>query len=114
MSETIAPASSTPASSTSTSSTYKKALRKYLKSSRNRARNIDPDWTPFRAAEKQYKARFPPPDLGQVLDLALLDPTRAAECSLGGWKGNPRATEWHSLRMQNGHVAYTLASIPGV
>lgn len=30
----------------------------------------DSEWTPFRAAEKRFKVRFPPPDLTDVLDLA--------------------------------------------
>jgi len=30
----------------------------------------DSEWTPFRAAEKRFKARFPLPDLTDVLDLS--------------------------------------------
>ena len=51
-----------------TSASNKKAQRQHLKSIRNRASNIDKDWTVFRFAEKHYKARFPPPDLSNVLD----------------------------------------------
>jgi alkylated DNA repair protein alkB family protein 1 len=52
------------------STAYKKARRQYLKTTKNRSKDIDAEWTPFRAAEKRYKARFPPPDLSHVLDLA--------------------------------------------
>ncbi|KAF7295006.1 hypothetical protein MIND_01038700 [Mycena indigotica] len=48
----------------------KKARRQYLNSIHN---TIDRDWTPFRAVEKRFKARFPPLDLSDVLDLALVD-----------------------------------------
>ncbi|KAF9246112.1 hypothetical protein BU15DRAFT_58241 [Melanogaster broomeanus] len=51
---------------------YKKARRLHIKTTRNRAHEIDANWTPFRAAEKKFKARFPPPDLSDVLDLASI------------------------------------------
>ncbi|KAG2157390.1 hypothetical protein DEU56DRAFT_17757 [Suillus clintonianus] len=51
------------------SAAYKKARRQFLKTTKNRSRDLDAEWTPFRAAEKRYKARFPPPDLSHVLDL---------------------------------------------
>ena len=47
--------------------TYKKALRQHLKS---KPQQSTTEWTPFRIAEKRYKARFPPPDLRDVLDLS--------------------------------------------
>ncbi|KAG9318878.1 hypothetical protein JVU11DRAFT_985 [Chiua virens] len=39
------------------------------------------NWSPFRAAEKKYKAKCPPPDLSDVLDLAspFLGPSRISE-----------------------------------
>ena len=40
-----------------------------------RPAHVDPGWSPFRAAEKKYKARCPPPDLSTVLDLASTGPT---------------------------------------
>jgi alkylated DNA repair protein alkB family protein 1 len=57
------------------SAAYKKARRQYLKTTKNRTKDLDAEWTPFRAAEKRYKAHFPPPDLSHVLDLtsATLD-----------------------------------------
>ncbi|KIJ68929.1 hypothetical protein HYDPIDRAFT_172447 [Hydnomerulius pinastri MD-312] len=48
---------------------YKKARRQYIRTTKNRSHDVDATWTPFRAAEKKYKARFPPPDLSGVLDL---------------------------------------------
>jgi hypothetical protein len=107
----VATASVTPSSSITP--IYKRALKKYLKSSRNRSSSSDPDWSPFRAAEKQYKVRFPPPNLSQVLDLALLDPARADEFVRGGWTGSIDTIEWRALRMEDGHMAYSIDSIPG-
>ncbi|KAG1826996.1 uncharacterized protein BJ212DRAFT_1474195 [Suillus subaureus] len=52
------------------SAAYKKARRQYLKTTKSRTKDLDAEWTPFRAAEKRYKARFPPPDLSHVLDLS--------------------------------------------
>lgn len=51
---------------------HKKARRLHYKSTKNRPVAVDQSWSPFRAAEKKYKARFPPPDLSAVLDLASL------------------------------------------
>ena len=73
------------------SSSYKKARKQYLKSNRNRTVGSSADWTPFRAAEKKYMAKFPPPDLSDVLDLALLDEGRRNEVDRGKWKGSPDA-----------------------
>ncbi|KAH0827006.1 hypothetical protein J3R83DRAFT_4673 [Lanmaoa asiatica] len=56
----------------SASREYKKARRQHWKSTKNRPIDVDASWSPFRAAEKKYKARFPPPDLSAVLDLASL------------------------------------------
>jgi alkylated DNA repair protein alkB family protein 1 len=57
-----------------------------LKTTKNRSKDIDAEWTPFRAAEKKYKARFPPPDLSHVLDLASTawdaSETLASGCNL--------------------------------
>ena len=62
-----------------TSAAYKKAKRKFLKTAKNRPEHTDEDWTPFRAAEKKYKARFPPPDLSAVFDIAASDLERVEE-----------------------------------
>lgn len=47
---------------------FKKARRQHIKTTKNRSSDVDATWTAFRAAEKKYKARFPPPDLSTVLD----------------------------------------------
>ncbi|KAJ8468271.1 hypothetical protein ONZ51_g9750 [Trametes cubensis] len=83
------------------SAAYKKARRKYFKSTRNRPPQVDADWTPFRAAEKKYKARFPPPDLSDVLDLAAGDPTRAEEVARGKWKGRADAAPLEEILLRD-------------
>ena len=50
-----------------------KAQKQHLKATKNRKLDFDPslEWTPFRAAEKRFKARFPLPDSSSdILDLA--------------------------------------------
>lgn len=100
-----------------TSPAYKKARRKHWKSARNRPEHADADWTPFRAAEKKYKARFPPPDLSGVLDLALADPSRATETSRGGWKGRVDAVECREIPLhsseESGKKAYIFPGTRG-
>jgi alkylated DNA repair protein alkB family protein 1 len=81
---------------------YKKARRQYLKTTRNRDNDIDQDWTPFRAAEKYYKARFPPPDLSSVLDLA-----NAGSCSDVDYQ----TTKLKDLDCKR--TAYIIPRIPG-
>lgn len=83
-----------------TSAAYKKARRKFLKTTRNRDQQIEAEWTPFRAAEKKYKARFPPPDLSAVLDLALLDEEREEEISRGVWKGRCHASPYRRIELR--------------
>ncbi|KAI0075833.1 hypothetical protein K474DRAFT_1663839 [Panus rudis PR-1116 ss-1] len=98
---------------------YKKAKRNYLKTTRNRPEHIHEEWTPFRAAEKKYKARFPPPDLSEVLDLAAADESRAEEVKRGGWTGRPDAFEWRELPLtqedpKGKKKAYVFPDIPGL
>ncbi|KAJ7452508.1 hypothetical protein B0H11DRAFT_2176658 [Mycena galericulata] len=112
---------------------YKKAKRQYFNSTRNRKTTVELDWTPFRAAEKRFKvrhcmyccpvanrsapqARFPPPDLSDVLDLALLDDTRAPEVQTGIWKGAHNALEYRELtpKASSNVKAYTTRRIPGL
>jgi alkylated DNA repair protein alkB family protein 1 len=92
---------------------YKKARRLHLKTTRNRNPDLELDWTPFRAAEKKYKARFPPPDLSNVLDFACLDPLRKDEIQHGVWKGTPDAAGVKQLDSNGGLKAFAIASIPG-
>lgn len=91
------------------SSAYKKARRQYIKATKNRPRDVENDWTPFRAAEKKFKARFPPPDLSNVLDLATLDPARTEEVSQGVWAGRPDAVQYEVLEKN----VITIPQIPG-
>ena len=108
--------SSVPSISTDTSSTaYKKAKRQYLKTTKARNKDVELDWTPFRAAEKKYKAHFPPPDLSQVLDLATLDSSRAEEIKLGGWCGSSNVVDCREIRLNqnDGKKAYGVTRIPG-
>lgn len=97
---------------------YKRARRQFLKSTRNRPKDIEDQWTPFRAAEKKYKAKFPPPDLSGVLDLALLDEKREDEIRKGRWKGGLEGTnvgyrEVSFAEAGSGRKAYILSRIPG-
>jgi len=72
------------------SSSYRKALKQYKRSTANR-QPVENDWTPFRAAEKKYKARFPPVDLSQVLTID--------DCI--------------DVSAESGPKAYTVPQIPG-
>jgi len=91
---------------------YKKAQRQYLKATKNRPANIDQEWTPFRAAEKRFKARFPPPDLSTVLDLACRDESRLQEIEEGVWMGCSNAIECIDISGGNTR-AYTVPQVPG-
>ncbi|KAK2466967.1 hypothetical protein APHAL10511_001225 [Amanita phalloides] len=86
---------------------YKKARRfaARLKSPPNDA------WTPFRVAEKRYKARFPPPDLSATLDLATRNPHRSPEITQGLWRGSPDAINCTEIC---GKQACIIPHIPGL
>ena len=90
---------------------YKLARRHHYKTTKNRAESPDSDWTAFRAAEKKYKARFPPPDLSDLLDLALLDAKQT------GWKGSADAVQVKVIGLKSDEVrvrkAYTITGMPG-
>lgn len=94
---------------------YKKANRQYQKATKNRASDVENEWTPFRAAEKRYKARFPPPDLGDVLDIAILDPARADEVKQGGWTGSAHSVQYKNVTSSatSRFRAYMIPQIPG-
>ncbi len=72
---------------------HKKARRNFYRSTKQRPPESSYHWTAFRAAEKKYKAKFPPPDLSNVLDLTLLQSIDgdADDVALGVWKGSPTA-----------------------
>lgn len=121
---TLATPSSQPVQSNSATANftsdpaYKRARRQFLKSTRNRPKDIEDQWTPFRAAEKKYKAKFPPPDLSGVLDLALLDEKMEDEIRKGHWKGGLEGTnvgyrEVSFAGAGSGRKAYILSRIPG-
>lgn len=100
---------------------YKRARRHHYKTTKNRIQCLDTDWTPFRAAEKKYKARFPPPDLSDVLDLALLDHARSSEVERSGWKGRADAILIKEIGLRDAQATsararkgFTVTSIPGV
>lgn len=102
----------------SPSSDYKKARRQYFKTTKNRPPDVGADWSPFRATEKMYKARFPPPDLSNVLDLATLDDTRKDEITRGGWIGHSDCVQWEEIpiipsSMPTNTRCYTIPRIPG-
>ncbi|OCH83880.1 hypothetical protein OBBRIDRAFT_474804 [Obba rivulosa] len=103
-----------------TSPAYKKARRQHFKTTRNRSPHVDSEWTPFRAAEKKYKALFPPPDLSDVIDLALLDDTRADEVVGGVWRGASDAIPCREIPLKKngpslrGKKAYIFPNHPGL
>ncbi|TFY77096.1 hypothetical protein EWM64_g6917 [Hericium alpestre] len=73
-----------------TSVADKKARRQHWKATKNRPKDVEAEWTPFRAAEKKFMARFPPPDLGEVLDLN-------AEDIESGWKGHSQGIQFKEV-----------------
>jgi alkylated DNA repair protein alkB homolog 1 len=91
---------------------YKKAQRQFLKATINRPVNFDQQWTPFRAAEKRFKARFPPLDLSSVLDLASRNDARIPEIISGVWAGSPDAVECIQIS-SDPKSAYIVPQIPG-
>ena len=103
-----------------TSREYKRARRHHYKTTKNRTEGFDTDWTPFRVAEKKYKARFPPPDLSDVLDLALLDKARSSEIDRAGWKGRVDAIQTKEIGLRDAQAApartrkaFIVTGIPG-
>lgn len=95
------------------SAAYKKARRKYKKSTKHRPDSVDAEWTAFRAAEKRFKARFPPPDLSSVLDLALDDLDRRDGIEKGWWRGRADAVEVREVAVKGGRRGYAFPQIPG-
>ncbi|KAG5727671.1 GTPase-activating protein gyp7 [Termitomyces sp. T112] len=96
------------------SSAYKKARRLYHKATKNRNPDLELDWSPFRSAEKKYKARFPPPDLSNVLDLAILDPARDDEVRQGIWRGSSAVQHRELSAARKSTKFYTIPQIPGL
>ena len=97
------------------SAAYKKARRHFNNATKRRQTGYDALWSPFRAVEKRYKARFPPPDLTAALDFATLDPHRTHEITQGLWRGSPDALNFHTIKAKKavGNEAYVIPCIPG-
>ncbi|KAF9030768.1 hypothetical protein BJ165DRAFT_1519542 [Panaeolus papilionaceus] len=91
---------------------YNKAQKQFLKATKNRKQDLQSEWSPFRAAEKRFKARFPPPDLSSVLDLATKDQGRHQEILSGGWVGSLDACE--TIQISPKEQVYTIPRIPGL
>ena len=84
---------------------YRKAQRQHLKATKNRLATVEQEWSSFRASEKKFKARFPPPDLSNVLDLS-------PENGLGHWVGSSTALEYLNVAL-NDSKAVALSRVPG-
>ena len=104
-----------------TSREYKRARRHHYKTTKSRTEGLDTDWTPFRVSEKKYKARFPPPDLSDVLDLAFLDETGSSEVERVGRRGRADAVLTKEIGLRDAQAttararkAFTVTGIPGV
>ncbi|KAG1875011.1 hypothetical protein C8R48DRAFT_691004 [Suillus tomentosus] len=99
------------------SAAYKKARRRYLKTTKNRNEDLDAEWTPFRAAEKKYKARFPPPDLSHVLDLTSVTYDAETLASGRGFYCNGveiRLLETNESTSSGVGKAFTVPRVPGL
>ncbi|KZV88848.1 hypothetical protein EXIGLDRAFT_678500 [Exidia glandulosa HHB12029] len=90
---------------------YKAAVRRLKKSQKSFDHAPSSSWTPFRAAEKLYMQKFPPPDLSAVLDLASGEEDRALEMQHSRWKGSPTAFPTRRLYHRNAHV---VDNVPGL
>ena len=90
---------------------YKKAQRQFLKATKNRPANIEQEWTPFRAAEKRFKARFPPPDLSDVFDLAC---NKVRELERKHWMGSPTVVDYVDVSLADRNLAaFSIPRVPG-
>ncbi|KAG8981785.1 hypothetical protein FRB90_006990, partial [Tulasnella sp. 427] len=100
---------------------YKRALKHHLKT---RQQSSQVDVTPFRAEEKKYKSKFPPPDLNEVLDVWALDEDLRGKAALGStWDKGERnsGTSARSFKLQTSDEVptqsrrgYCLDSHPGL
>jgi len=99
------------------SAAYKRAWRQHRKSVKTPASE---DLPYIRSQEKYFKAKFPPPSLERVLDLATRFDDRKHEINAGVWKGSPlavNAEEISCLQAKGGQNplrrAFHLADLPG-
>lgn len=87
---------------------YKKRLKQHRKSTKGHQTD-ESTWTAFRREEKKYKAKYPPPSLDEVLDLAALldDKDQVGNCS--------GSTFIRRLKSKPGQpLAFSLDDIPGL
>ena len=131
--------SATPPTTTDNKLTQaeKKARRQHLKTTKNRPTDVEEGWTPFRAAEKKYKAKWPIPDLTGVLDFG--EGFEQSDDGIGThgsdtgprsqdnrWRGRRDAVQWREFELledaeeaskmtgsKNGRRAYVFPSVPG-
>jgi alkylated DNA repair protein alkB family protein 1 len=96
---------------------YKKAYKHYLKTKSEPSNEI----TAFRAQEKRFKSRFPPPELSDVLDLWAIDPNLTDELKhlfprIAGGLGDDDTLFHFPLSSEGAdtHRAYCLRSHPGM
>jgi alkylated DNA repair protein alkB family protein 1 len=89
------------------SQAYKKALRLHKKSKKTPAAQ---DIPALREQEKEYKAKFPPPSLSDVLDLSW-----NSESHGDAWKGSATVDGLRMIPCKRAEVkAYAIESIPGM
>ncbi|KIP07973.1 hypothetical protein PHLGIDRAFT_12877 [Phlebiopsis gigantea 11061_1 CR5-6] len=106
---------------------YKKARKLHLKTTKNRPVDIEDSWTPFRVMEKKFKAKWPPPDLSDVLDLSVAyddtDMDKEGTGSKRSWGGQANAVEWREIGLdveecvedkRGKRRAYVFPSVPGL
>ena len=99
------------------SSAYKRAWRQHRKSAKT---PTSEDLPYIRYQEKYFKAKFPPPSLEQVLDLATRFDDRKHEVDAGVWKGSPAAVNVEEIsclqpkdRQNSPRRAFHLVDLPG-
>lgn len=109
----------TPSSSTLSPLTpaQKKARRQHAKTTKNRPADIKEGWTPFRAAEKRFKAKWPAPDMSGVLDLHD-DGIAGESTGRSSWRGSRDVVEWTqanvSVDEKGEGKAFIFPRVPGM
>lgn len=112
-------ATTSSSSGASLTPAQKKARRQHLKTTKNRPADIEEGWTPFRAAEKRFKAKWPPPDLSSVLDLHPKDSADSDGANGGpSQRGRRDVVEWREVDVtvdgKGKGRAYVFPRIPGL
>lgn len=95
------------------SAAYRKAYKHYLKSAQTAPTST---WSAFRVVEKQYKTRFPPPSLHEVIDLTQVDgPSEDISLSGSGWAlGSCEPSTVSEVQVSSGSSrAFEINDIPG-